>query len=351
MIRLPFGKKKTPGKFWVLDIGPVVPPLSGGLTTLSVVRALIFSCEEKPRIIWWGETEEAVPAGRQEENLLKEAKSTLEESPPRQAVVSVPGREAQAQVVKVRFSRQEPQQPLSEGELAGFEEKVRQTVLAPLREQWVPLSFKLFGARMDDLRVTNPLGFKGKKLELSFSSTLASVSILESLEKTVSSLGLRLRNFSLGMAALPQVLPQSYPSDLILLEIRRTQTSVGVVFGGELAGITTFLLGAQALGEEGAPGYWCRALEEALRSFRQAKAFPPSFLLLGEGAATPQVKEETERYSWQEALSFPSPPRVEVLNPKTFAPLLGKIKKELCSPEWAIPLSLGMMECKRHGQD
>lgn len=106
----------------------------------------------------------------------------------------------------------------------------------------IPLAYYI-----DDRYVAEPIGERGRTLQIEFNAIIGSYKILESLERTIERTGLAVDYIHLGMEALSTVLleDEDRETGVAIISLGATTTSLGIYFEGKLQELYVRPLGSQ----------------------------------------------------------------------------------------------------------
>lgn len=364
-----FGKKKQTGRdnyAISLDIGT------------EFVKALIFRVENGLATV--------VGVGRQRQRLadmhggmvtdiqgvIKNCQSALGEAAeqaghlPDQVVIGIAGELVKGTMTTVRYIRPESQTSITFEELKEIIEQVqsksyeraRSTLALETGHQEVDV--KLVNAAItevdiDGYKVTNPLGFQGKEVEVGIFNAFAPVVHLGALQTIASQLDLDLLAIAAEPYAVARVLGPDEGSDFsaIFIDIGGGTTDIAVVRQGGVEGTKMFALGGRAFtkrisNELGLSfieaekmklkysagklsdkdkhsvysavssdcAVWFAGVELTLSDFGGIDLLPSRIFLCGGGSKLPDIKKTLEKAQWSKDLPFAKRPSINFLEPK-----------------------------------
>jgi len=318
---------------------------------------------------------------------------------PREVVLGLSGEMVAALTTRVRMTREKPDKAISERELARIEKKIRDAAFIEAAEEMTLrkgregveiriVNSEITQVEVDGFAATEPVGFKGEKLELSYFTAFAPRNHLDVLELIVRSLNLRPLAVASGMFALLKALTadrEASEFDAVLIDIGGEVTDIGVVFGGNIVSSRTLPVGGRAFTrvlarergldfpeaeslklrfsqgdcapEESAEikdilsetrEFWGLGVKEALAEMKEIEVFPQRVFLCGGGAQLPGLSELLSSPEWVRELSFSGSTKVRTLSPSDFKFFEDRTGK-LNAPDWVAPVALGYFGWKLPG--
>ncbi len=294
---------------------------------------------------------------------------------------------------RMRLTRANPEKPISKKEISRIERKAQDAAFIEAYKELAArkgyydfdleiVDSAIAGVEVDGFPATEPDGFKGEKVELSYFNSFAPQNRLFTLESILRNLKLKPQLVTASMYALLHALLESSVStgiSCILIDMGADKTDVGVVFDSSIVASRTFPIGGRDFTEaiahgleisfseaeelkckysEGESdnakiknavndvlGVWSQGLIDALVDIKEVKAFPPQVNIYGGGAEFKPVSEYLKPLSWKQKLPFHGDPRVKVLRPGDFA-FFEDETGEISESDWVVPIVLGWFGCK-----
>ncbi|MEA2020458.1 MAG: cell division FtsA domain-containing protein [Patescibacteria group bacterium] len=294
---------------------------------------------------------------------------------------------------RMRLTRANPDKPISKKEIARIERKAQQAAFLEAhkelaaRKGYQDLDLEIVdsaitGVEVDGFPATEPEGFKGEKVELSYFNSFAPQDRLYTLESILRNLKLKPQLVTASMYALLHALLENSPStgvSSVLIDMGADKTDVGVVFDSSIVSNRTLPIGGRDFTEAIAHSLeisfseaeglkrnysedgddnariqsavadvlevWSQGLIDALMNIKEVKAFPPQVNIYGGGAEFKVVLEHLRSLSWKQNLPFHSDPRVSILRPEDFdffEDETGQVSKS----DWVVPVVLSWFGCK-----
>ncbi|MBI5412218.1 hypothetical protein HZA43_03510 [Candidatus Peregrinibacteria bacterium] len=231
---------------------------------------------------------------------------------------------------------------------------------------------------IDGYKVSNPLGFQGKTIQLSIFNAFAPLVHFEALQAIVSEINLE----SLGIVSEPYALSRclnEYSSEksVILIDVGGFSTDLTLLEKGVLSGTKIFSIGSHTITKRIATelnisleeaekiklaytsdklekkskkwiekiivediSVWLSGLILALSDFQQIKVLPSKILLCGGGAYLSEIKEALTQTKWYQKLPFYEKPEIAFITPSHLTNNLIDETRQLKNNEDIIPLSL-----------
>ncbi len=284
----------------------------------------------------------------------------------RTAVIGIAGELVKGTTSTVRFMRKNPTKELSIDEMERIIEIVQERAEAQARKQ---LAWELGGKDVhvrlvnsalvridiDGYKVTNPVGFQGKGVEVEMYTAFAPMIHIGALERTAAELDLDL----LAVAAEPFAVARSVVGDdpnanvsAVLMDVGGGTTDIAVVNEGGVEGTKMFGIGGRAFTSAVAREMdidfnraeslkvglssskvsaerrqqiqkalsktlkvWVNGVELALAEFNKLDNLPHRMLLCGGGSSLEMLMDELEKGAWYKNLPFTKKPTIQHIQP------------------------------------
>ncbi len=285
----------------------------------------------------------------------------------RTAVIGIAGELVKGTTAVVRFTRKTPTDEISIEEMERIVELVTERAEAKAR---ATLSWELGGKEVDirlvnsalvrididGYKVTNPVGFQGKDVEVEMFTAFAPMIHIGALERVATELDLEL----LAVAAEPFAVARSVVGDdpnaqmsAVLMDVGGGTTDIAVVNEGGVEGTKMFGIGGRAFtqsvarevdvdfpkaealkvglaDEKAADGkkaevekalrktlrVWGSGVELALSEFDKLDHLPNRLLLCGGGSSLDMMMSHLEETDWYKSLPFTKRPSVQHIKPE-----------------------------------
>lgn len=285
----------------------------------------------------------------------------------RTAIVGIAGELVKGTTSVVRFTRKTPTDEISIEEMERIVELVQERAEAKAR---ATLSWELGGKEVevrlvnsalvridiDGYKVTNPVGFQGKDVEVEMFTAFAPMIHIGALERVATELDLEL----LAVAAEPFAVARSVVGDdpnaqisAILMDVGGGTTDIAVVNEGGVEGTKMFGIGGRAFTQSVARELdidfpkaealkvglgsgkvaaaqrtdvekalkktlrvWGSGVELALGEFDKLDHLPNRLLLCGGGSSLEMLMKQLEESEWYKSLPFTKKPSVQHILPE-----------------------------------
>lgn len=279
-------------------------------------------------------------------------------------VVGIAGELIKGNTTTVKYTRKNPNKPITEDEMHEIIFKVQQksgevakkTVALETGNDNVEvrlINSAIVSLHIDGYKITNPVGFKGSDVTIQFYTAFAPLIHVAAIEKVCAELNLDLLTvavepFAVCRACLGDDLDSNFSG--IVMDIGGGTTDVAVVEDGGVEGTKMFSIGgrsftrqiAESLGVDydTAEQYkldfdtgslddrtkakvesaisrnlsvWLTGVEVALEDFENVTTLPRNVLLCGGGASLSTLQETLAVSDWYESLPFPRRPLIQLL--------------------------------------
>lgn len=375
-------------------------------------KALIFKVEEGKGIV--------TGAGRQHQSLsdmaggavtdisgvVRNCQKALERAAmqaqimPTQVIMGIAGELVKGNTTTIKYSRPEPRTKITLDELKDIITRIQRRSFDRARQilAWETghneVDVKLVNAavvdvKIDGHRVTNPLGFQGREVQVGVFNAFAPIVHLGAIQTIADELGLDL----LGVVADPYALAKSVgPKEssefsAIFIDIGGGTTDIAVVRQGGVEGTKMFALGGRsftkristAMGisfseaEEMKIKYshqelenddqlfikealqtdcqvWLSGVQLTLEEFSRLDLLPSKILMCGGGSGLPEISEVLENATWNPKLPFARKPMVHFIKADDVENITDETKS--LNNLWDItPMSLANMAIDLVGEE
>ncbi len=380
---------KTTPSFLVLDIGT------------EVVKVLI--CEAK------GNMAVVHGVGRSHQQLgdmqsgavmdiggvIQNSKKAIEEACnaanlyPTEVIIGIAGELVKGITTRTSYIRKEPHLKIDLTELKNIIHKVQWKSFEETRGQiayetgYNEIDVKLVNAaivdvKIDGYRVTNPIGFQGKEVQISIFNSFAPLVHFGALQTIAAELELNLLAITAEPYAVARCLENGEldQTNAIFIDIGGGTTDIAIVRNGSLEGTKMFTIGGRTFSKRLASNLnisfqeaediklaysagklekqsekivreametdsevWLAGIAFTLSEFHNLDALPSRIYLCGGGCHLPEIKEALETKAWTHELNFPKQPSVLTLSPKQISRVHDKTKK-LIDAQDITPMAL-----------
>lgn len=317
-----------------------------------------------------------------------------------QTIIGIAGELVKGSTTTVKYERDDPKSQIALNELKKIVEQVQERAFEKTRSQlaWETghreIDVKLVNAsvvdvKIDGLKVTNPLGFQGKEVEVGIFNAFAPIVNLGALETIANALDLDLLSIAAEPYAVARCIGLEEKPDFsaIFMDIGGGTTDIAVVRNGGVEGTKMFALGGRAFTRRisdvlGLPfekaedlkikystgknvpletkakiqealskdaQVWLSGVELTLSEF-PLDLLPSKILLCGGGSELPEIKQALSSSAWISRLPFAKPPKIAFIKPEE----VNNIKDEtgqLKNPADITPMALANLAIDLVGEE
>ena len=306
-------------------------------------------------------------------------------------VVGIAGELIKGNTTTVRYSRENPNRPITEAEMNEIIKKVQQksgavaqkTVAIETDNDNVEvrlINSAIISLTIDGYKISNPIGFKGSDVKIQFYTAFAPMIHVAAIEKVCAELNLDLLTvavepFAVCRACLGDDLDSTFSG--IVMDIGGGTTDIAVVDDGGVEGTKMFSIGGrsfthqieEALGVDfdTAEAYklkydsnqlddqlkakveaalsrnlsvWLTGVEVALEEFHSVGSLPRDILLCGGGAGLSLLQETLAISDWYQTLPFSRRPIIHLIE---VADLPNLIIKDNINLDHSFATALGLL--------
>jgi len=319
---------------------------------------------------------------------------------PEQVIIGIAGELVKGTTTTIRYVRQKPKSQITLNELKDIISKVQRRAFDRARSilAWesghAEIDVRLVNAaivdvRIDGYKVTNPLGFQGKEVQVGVFNAFAPIVHLGALQTIAEALDLDL----ISVTAEPYAVARCTGSDesvefsAIFIDIGGGTTDIAVVSNGGVMGTKMFALGGRAFtkrisnfmgktfieAEELKLKYshheldkektqivknalvtdcqvWLSGVELTLGDFKNIDLFPSRILLCGGGSGLPDILEVLKEKKWSKNLPFARKPVVQFIQPRDVVNVIDKTN-ELKEPRDVTPMAMANLAVDLVGEE
>lgn len=374
------------------------------------VKALIFKVEDKKAKI--------LGVGRQRERLadiqggvvsdiygvISNCEAALDQAAtqakilPDQVIIGIAGELVKGMTTTVRYIRPDGNARITVEELKSIVEKVQKKAFEQTRKvlAWETghkeidvrnVNAAVEDVKIDGYKVTNPLGFQGKEIEIGVFNVFAPVVHLGALQTIAESLDLDLLSIVAEPFAVARSIDRSSDFSAIFIDIGGGTTDIAVVNKGGLAGTKMFAIGGRAFtkrianvlaepfleAEQDKLDYtagklggdkveivkkavesdcevWFSGVELTLSEFKNVELLPSRIYLCGGGSNLKGIKDILENARWSKKLPFAKRPVISYLEPKNL-PTIEDMTGELNDISDVTPMALANLGIDLVGEE
>lgn len=319
---------------------------------------------------------------------------------PQQAIIGIAGELVKGTTTDIRYIRPNPKAKIDLPELKDIVARVQRRAFDRARTllAWESgqseLDVRLVNAaivdvRIDGYKVTNPLGFQGREVQVGVYNCFAPIVHLGALQTIADELELDLLSVAAEPYAVARCLGpnESVEFSAVFVDIGGGTSDIAVVRAGGLEGTKMFALGgraftkriAQVLGVsfseaedlkirysdgeldkgradavrqaiEADCQVWLSGIELTLEEFSTGELLPNRILLCGGGSALPDIYTTLQQAVWPKKMAFARKPSVHFLQPKDISTIIDKTG-ELKEPRDVTPMALANIALDLVGQE
>ncbi|HOE74493.1 MAG TPA: cell division FtsA domain-containing protein [bacterium] len=319
---------------------------------------------------------------------------------PDQVVIGIAGELVKGTMTTVRYIRPDSQAQIDFAELKEIIGKVhtssfeRARSILALETGHQEVDVKLVNAAITDVeidsyKVTNPLGFQGKEVQVGIFNAFAPVVHLGALQTIADRLDLDLLAIAAEPYAVARVLGPDEGNDFsaIFIDVGGGTTDIAVVSQGGVEGTKMFALGGRAftkrianqLGEsfleaerkklkysagkledetkrkvkqaiEADCQVWFAGVELTLGDFTGVDLLPSRIYLCGGGSKLPDIKQTLEKAVWSRSLPFARRPTIHYLKPSEI-PRVKDTTGEIIDVQDVTPMALANLGIELVGSE
>lgn len=310
---------------------------------------------------------------------------------PSQCVIGIAGELVKGTTTTVYYKRENYKTKISVKELRDIIEQVQAKSFDKTRSElaWETghseIDVKLVNSavvdvKIDGYKVTNPIGFQGRDIQVGIFNAFAPIVHLGALQTIAEGLKLDLLSIAAEPYAVAQCvgLEDSAEFSSIFIDIGGGTTDIAVVRGGGVEGTKMFAIGgrvftksvselldlsfldAEKVKIEYSTGeikkdsdkykkisnalkndceVWLAGVQLALEEFSNVDLLPSKILLCGGGSLLPDIKTYLEGRGWTKSLPFARAPKVDYIKPSEVTSIVDETGK-LINPQDVTPMAL-----------
>jgi cell division protein FtsA len=311
---------------------------------------------------------------------------------PYQVIIGIAGELVKGLSTTIRYSRSSSRRKITLEELKEIIRKVQRRSFEQARKimawetGYQEIDVRLVNAaivnvKIDGYRVTNPLGFQGKEVEVTIFNAFAPIVHLGALQSIADELKLDLLSVTAEPYAVARSIGQEEAVDFsaIFIDIGGGTTDIAVVRSGGVEGTKMFALGGRAftkriaaelnldfriaekvkldyssgrLPDKKVPQIkkliemdlqvWFSGVGLTLEEFSGTDLLPSKIYLCGGGSELPDIKQFLDEAKWDGSLPFTKKPIVKYIRPQDVTGVKDETKR-LTEPKDITPMALASL--------
>ena len=296
------------------------------------------------------------------EQAFDEAKVT-----PRQCVIGIAGELVKGATTTIHYKRDNATEKITVKELKEIIEQVQARAFDKTRSElaWESgqtevdvqlVNSAIVDVRIDGYKVTNPIGFQGRDIQVGIFNAFAPVVHIGALRTIAEELKLDLLSIAAEPYAVARCvgLEDSAEFSSIFIDIGGGTSDIAVVRAGGVEGTKMFAIGGRVFTKSIADTFdksfteaeklkidyshgkiqadseihrkikkaiandcevWLGGVELALEEFTNVELLPSKILLCGGGSLLPEIKDYLAKTDWIKNLPFSKPPKIDFIQP------------------------------------
>ncbi len=378
------------------------------------VKVLVFRMEDdKVYVVGTGRQKQALSdmqGGRVTDiyGVIRNCEKALDEAfeeakvAPRQCIIGIAGELVKGATTAVHYQRSDPKEKITVKELRDIIEQVQTSSFEKTRSElaWETgqneMDVKLVNSavvdvKIDGYKVTNPVGFQGREVQVGIFNAFAPIVHLGALQTIAEELKLDL----LSVAAEPYAVSRCMTGDdlaefsSIFIDIGGGTTDIAVVRAGGVEGTKMFAIGGRVFTKSLAEAFdkpfaeaerlkldysdgkmkedseiykkikktleddcevWLSGVELALEEFTNVELLPSRILLCGGGSLLPEIAAYLEKKSWYKNLPFAKAPKIDFIRPSHITSVMDETGK-LTGAQDVTPMALANLAIDLAGDE
>ncbi len=311
---------------------------------------------------------------------------------PKKVVLGIAGELVKGVTIVADYERENPDKKIEQKEVDDIVSKVKEQLFAKVHEdiaeemglnvdQIEEIGTKVVSSIIDNIKIDNPVGFTGQKVEYSIYTTFSPTIHINSLKELTSSLGLEIIEVVVEPYAIARSVKGSHSQAFsgVFIDIGGGTTDIALVENGAVMGTKMYAFGGQVFSkrlmvdfnnsleeaEEMKIEYskqtlsdvkmqkvkeslskdipiWTEGVEISLADFEDVDNFPDHMYFCGGGAHLPDIRTGLLAHPWLQVLPFKKFPRMSYIYPNQLEGIIDHTKK-LIDPMDVAPAALALM--------
>jgi len=317
-----------------------------------------------------------------------------------QMIMGIAGELVKGATTTLSYARREPSTKIDLSELKNIVHKIQWKAFDKVRSDlafetgYNEIDVKLVNAaivdvQIDGYRVSNPIGFQGKDVDISIFNAFAPLIHFGALQTIAAELNKELLAIMAEPYALARCLGNEDGSNFagIFIDIGGGTTDIAIVRNGAVEGTKMFTLGGRTFTKRLAQSLnisfeeaesiklaysadklekqshkivreamksdcevWLSGIALTLAEFENIDVLPAKILICGGGSHLPEIKEVLETREWFRKLPFPRMPQISFIEPRMVSNMLDETKR-LKDPGDIPPMALANLGLEYIGEE
>ena len=314
-------------------------------------------------------------------------------------ILGMAGESVKGTVTEVEYERTYSEEEIKIEELRNIVQKLQWDSFSKARREIAQeigspeidvklVSSGIVSAKIDGVRVSNPLGFVGKKVVLSVFTSFAPLLFHQALRSVVNSLRLPL----LDIVATPYAISSSLSfesgddGDVIFIDVGGGTTDIAITKYGGIIGQKSFTMGGRTFTKnimdnlnlsfneaekvkieysngklvsesekltkkilKSSSEIWIEGVKMALEEF-ETELLPKKIVLCGGGSLLPEVKERLSDEAWISEMNFSSEPKIRFAQTNEITNIVDDFEK-IDSSQYVVCLALGSLAVRESDEN
>src|SRR4030042_6644330 len=223
---------------------------------------------------------------------------------PTDGILGISGGSLETVTTIARYQRKNSKKPIKLDE----KQETLDQVVENLDKEDKKVFFSIVSsANIDGVRVSNPLGLKGEKVELACFAALKDTTEIELLDRLMNEIDVKIEKIAPTSYAVAKLLAKKNLRDVLIFRAGKERSELTVMQDGHISEILPVSIGAEEL--DLLPVTW----EVAIKKFDKDKK--PDLVWLfadNDQVDLEKIKKLLEEFSWRKKLDFELDPRVEI---------------------------------------
>lgn len=295
---------------------------------------------------------------------------------PNQLVMGIAGEFVKGATSTITYRREEADAKINLSELRNIVHKLQWRAFAEVRKQLSDetghpeidvklVNTAIVDVRIDGYKVTNPLGFQGKEVQMSIFNSFAPLAHFGAIQSIADDLDLDLLSIVSEPYALSRCMDfEDGDLSAIFIDVGGGTTDIAVVSNGSVAGTKMYAIGGRTFtkrlsvelnisfmeAEKLKVAYtsdkleqksrkivtdiinndveiWLEGIVLALSEFKNVDVLPSKILLSGGGTHLPEIRDALNNRKWHKKLPFGRTPEARFIQPSDLTNIIDETKK------------------------